>query len=164
MREAPRVVDLPPVHAVAVRGKVPASDLAVFFGDAYRQLYQLAGERGATIVGMPFARYFSVTPGEVDVEAAVPVVALPPLSLPSRIYWIDLPGGPAVELRHIGPYWTMTDSYAALERWLDEHHRAGVDVPREVYLNGPEDTEPEDWVTLIVQPVEPAQPAVQTAA
>ena len=159
MREAPRVVDLPPVHAVAIRGKMPVSDLAVFFGDAYRELCQFASEKGLAIAGMPFARYFSVTPGEVDVEAAVPLVALPPLAVPGRINRVDLPGGPAAELRHIGPYWTMTESYTALERWLDEHHRTRGDVPREVYLKGPEDTEPEEWVTLIVQPLEPVQPA-----
>ena len=94
-------------------------------------------------------------PSGFDVEAVMPVRA--PVAVRGRVAAIELAGGPAVLLTHVGPYDQLMATYATLERWLAEHHRTRSDAVREVYLTNPADGRaPADWVTQVIQPVAPA--------
>jgi effector-binding domain-containing protein len=153
MRNPVQIVELPATHAIAIHAKVPMSDLAVFFGEAFGRLAVFAQAHGTFCSDMPFARYFKVSPEEVEVEALMPVNAT--VAGEGDVIEVDLPPGRAAEIRHVGPYWTLGQTYAELERWMTDHHHTSSDVPREVYLSGPAGLEPEEWETLVVQPIEP---------
>jgi effector-binding domain-containing protein len=60
-----------------------------------------------------------------------------------------------VQIRHVGPYDQLGPTYAAIGRWIEEHHRARADAVREVYLTSPQEVpDPAAWVTLVVQPLQ----------
>ena len=67
-----------------------------------------------------------------------------------------LPAGTFVRATHHGPYEKLNLIYAALMgRWLpDSGRRAKLAPSREIYLNDPESTAPEDLVTDILVPLE----------
>ena len=67
-----------------------------------------------------------------------------------------LPGGDFAMTTHFGSYENLKDTYAALlGRWLpDSGRRFKMGPTREVYLNDPESTAPEDLVTDIYLPLE----------
>lgn len=67
-----------------------------------------------------------------------------------------LPGGDFALTTHFGPYENLKDTYAALlGQWLPGSGRKfKMDPTRELYLNDPESTDPEDLVTDIYLPLE----------
>ncbi len=67
-----------------------------------------------------------------------------------------LPGGEFARTTHFGPYENMKHTYATLlGQWLPEAGRKyKLEPTREVYLNDPESTAPEDLVTDIFLPLD----------
>jgi AraC family transcriptional regulator len=67
-----------------------------------------------------------------------------------------IPGGPYAVLTHFGPYENLSESYAKLlGQWLPRSGRRLRAAPcLEIYLNSPENTEPEDLITDIHAPLE----------
>jgi effector-binding domain-containing protein len=63
-----------------------------------------------------------------------------------------LDGGPAVQVKHIGPYEDLGQTYVILEKWLEQHHRTRAGAVREVYLSGPA-VPPAEHVTVVIQPL-----------
>lgn len=149
MDAAPEMVTLAGTPAIAIRTQLTQAELPAFFGRAFGELAACARDRGA---GPPFARYHRADASGFDVEAVLPVRA--PVAVSGRVAAIELAGGPAVQIKHVGPYDQLMPTYAALDRWLAEHHQARADAVREVYLTNPaEEPDPADWVTLVIQPV-----------
>jgi AraC family transcriptional regulator len=67
---------------------------------------------------------------------------------------IELPAGAYAWARHVGPYDTLPDTYAALMHFVQERGRAFRDAPAmEIYLDGP-DTPPEETRTDVYVAVE----------
>jgi|JI9StandDraft_2_1071091.scaffolds.fasta_scaffold215426_1 effector-binding domain-containing protein len=152
MDTTPELVTLAGTAAIAIRASLGPTELPAFFGPAFGELAACAG---AQVAGPPFARYHRVDASGFDVEAVMPVRA--PVAVRGRVAAIELAGGPAVLLTHVGPYDQLMATYATLERWLAEHHRTRSDAVREVYLTNPADGRaPADWVTQVIQPVAPA--------
>lgn len=135
--------------ALAIRARVAITDLSTFFAGAFSELYHRAG---ALAAGPPFARYHDVGPVDTDVEVIVPVRAA--FGSEGRVNAIELAGGPAVQVRHVGPYEELRSTYETIDRWLVEHHRERADAVREVYLTSPQAVpDPAAWVTLVIQPL-----------
>jgi len=67
-----------------------------------------------------------------------------------------VPGGEYAVTTHLGPYEKLGDSYAGLlGQWLPRSRRMLRSAPCfEVYLNSPENTDPEDLVTDLYAPLE----------
>lgn len=67
-----------------------------------------------------------------------------------------LPGGEFAITTHFGPYENLKDTYAALlGKWLPGSGRKfKMDPTREIYLNDPEGTDPEDLITDVYLPLE----------
>jgi len=155
MDTAPEIITVEPCPAIAIRTELPISELPQFFGDAFHELAERAGDLAA---GPPFARYHRFGPDGVEVEAVMPLSSDIPGG--GRVAAIHLDGGPAVQVRHLGPYDELPATYASIEHWLEEHHRDRADAVREIYLTSPgEVPDPMQWVTVVVQPIrEPVTP------
>jgi AraC family transcriptional regulator len=150
MDTPPEVTNLPPGPALAIRAQVSMTELPHFFGTAFSELAACAADQ---IAGPPFAIYHAFDPAGIDVEAVMPVrSAVPPRG---RVTPIVVDGGPAVQVRHVGPYEELGTAYTAIHDWLEQHQRTAAGPLREVYLTPP--TVPAaEHVTLVIQPLEPA--------
>jgi effector-binding domain-containing protein len=154
MDSTPEVTQLAPGPAIAIRAQVAIAELPKFFADAFHELAERAGD---TVAGPPFARYHHFGDHEVDVEAILPLTSA--ISGAGRVNAIELAGGPAVQIRHVGPYEQLATTYTELEHWIEDHHRDRAEPVREVYLTRPgEVPDPAQWVTLVVQPIREASP------
>jgi effector-binding domain-containing protein len=143
---------LVPQHAAAVRLTVPIAEISRHMGRIFGEVAAWLGHSGVPIVGPPFARYYSVAPEAVDLEAGFPAAA--PVEPHGDVHASELPGGPAVTTMHIGPYEAMEPAYEAIAAWIREHGREAGGAPWEVYLTDPSEVpSPADWRTKIVQPL-----------
>ncbi len=154
----PRIeeISLHPGHGLAVRATLAVDELPRFFGAAFGELAQAVRANGVQFAGPPFARYHTHPPAPVEVEAIMPVTH-PVGALTGRVQLVRLEGGRALQVRHVGPYETMTPAYEALAAWMKEHGVRPSEDAREVYLTDPSVVpDPRRWETLIVQPIAPA--------
>ena len=66
----------------------------------------------------------------------------------------ELPGGPAVVAVHAGPYDQLAETYAAMERWMEQNGLRPGAAAWEHYVTDPaEHPDPADWRTEIYWPV-----------
>jgi effector-binding domain-containing protein len=147
MDSEPEIIQLRAGPAISIRAQISLAELPTFFASAFGEL---AARGAAQIAGSPFAIYHAFDPARIDVEAVMPVRdAIAPIG---RAQPRSLPGGPAVQVRHMGPYEDVASSYTTIERWIADHHRSKAGAVREVYL-----TEPSvpwaEHVTLVIQPI-----------
>jgi effector-binding domain-containing protein len=147
MDTPPELVELAPGPAVAIRAHVSITDLPAFFAGAFAELAACAGDQ---LAGAPFAIYHAFDPKDVDVTAVFPLHA--PVTPSGRVVSIRLDGGPAVQVKHVGPYEDLGQTYGLLEKWLAQHHRTRAGAVREMYLTGPS-VPPTEQVTVVVQPL-----------
>ena len=125
------------------------------------QVCQFAVERGLQIVGRPtfLCHEASVEEAEkanregtADVEIAVPVDRKTDRTDEIRCY--ELAGGTMAKIVHKGPYEASTPTYEKLFAWIGENRKRIVGPIREVYLNDPRETPPEELLTEIYVPIE----------
>jgi effector-binding domain-containing protein len=150
MDTSPQLVELPPGLGIAIRERVPLSQLPAFFGAAFAELGTAGGSQ---MTGPPFAIYHAFDQDAVDVSAAMPVRSR--LAPAGRAVPIELAGGPAVQVEHVGPYDELSATYGAIEKWIAQNHRRRAGAPREIYMTMPT-VPPSQQVTLVVQPLEPS--------
>lgn len=121
------------------------------FGRAFGAAVGKAAAAGAPIVGAPFIVYHDVidehTAGEI--EACVPVPAEMPVEGA-----VDIPAATVAATVHRGPYMEISTAYEAMGAWLAQYGHEPAGPPREIYLNDPADTAPEDLLTEVQFPLE----------
>ena len=67
----------------------------------------------------------------------------------------SLSGGPVAVAMHGGPYDQLTETYAALERWIESNGFRIGGAPWESYLTDPADLpDPAEWRTEVYWPLE----------
>ena len=147
MDSKPEVIQLAPGPGLAIRAQLPQRDLPDFFGGAFHELVACAGDQ---IAGPPFAIYHSFDPVTIDVSAIVPVRNK--VAPRGRVIAIELAGGPAVQIKHVGPYEDLGETYRALQDWLERNHRTREGAVRELYVSMPT-VPPAEHVTYVIQPL-----------
>jgi effector-binding domain-containing protein len=141
-----------PEPVIAIRDHTDMAGIAATMGRAFGELYGYLGQVGAPPAGPPVAIYGRMDPERgVDVEICVPVAR--PLAPAGRIEADTLIGGRVAVTRHRGPYDGLGAAYEATQGWIREHGLRPTGPPRERYLNGPDETPPEELETQIEIPV-----------
>lgn len=144
--------NLPASEAVAIRTTIPLEQLQGFFNDAFLDLSETIKRGGASPVGPPFVRYYSVTPQAADVEAVMSCDRAVPVS--GRVKMMHLDAAQAAIVRHVGRYDKMKPAYDAITEWMNNNGKHPSEAPREVYVTtGAEVPDPSEWVTLVEQPI-----------
>ena len=144
--------NLPESEAVAIRKTLPMSELQGFFDSAFLDLNEVIRGAGASSVGPPFVRYYSVKPDAVDVEAVMSCDR--PVQVSGRIKQLHLEAAQAAIVRHVGRYDKMKPAYEAIEQWMSNNGKRPTEAPREVYVTTvAEVPDPSEWVTLVEQPI-----------
>ena len=144
--------NLPASEAVAIRKTLPMSELQDFFNTAFLDLSTVIREAGASSIGPPFVRYYSVKPEAADVEAVMSCDK--PVQVSGRIKPLHLDAGQAAIVRHVGRYDKMKPAYEAIAQWMSHHGKHPTEAPREVYVTTAlEVPDPSEWVTLVEQPM-----------
>ena len=142
-------VELREQHTAVVRGLVPEEGIPEFLSGAFGEVLGAIGAQGLRPEGMPFGCYVPTADG-FQVEAGFPASAL--VQPTGRVVPSTLPGGPAIQVVHQGPYDAVAAAYAAAEAWLVDHGWSATGPPWEAYLDGPEVAVPRTVVYFPCQP------------
>jgi AraC family transcriptional regulator len=135
-----------------VRTKAPRHELAAAIGTSIGRSYAQAQKSGVAPAGRPFARYPEMSAELITVECGLPTAA--PARGDGPVETGSLQGGPVVVAMHAGHYEQLTQTYAAIERWMEERGLRKGGAPWESYVTDPaEHPDPADWRTLVYWPI-----------
>jgi len=144
--------ELQPQPALIVKRRVARSQIAATIAESLGKTFPYALQNGLAIAGRPFVRYSDVGPGLMTMETGTPLAA--PAPGVGEIEAITLPGGPAAVAVHMGPYDTLQDTYAAIERWMQQQGVRAAGAPWESYITDPaEHPDPANWRTDVYWPI-----------
>jgi AraC family transcriptional regulator len=148
------VKTLPPQQIVFLRHIGPYNQVSAAWG----RLGMWAGMRG--LIG-PSTRFLGVSwddpeitpPEKLRYDAAITISR--PVQPEGEIGVTELPGGEYATLQHKGPYENLSATYRLIfGGWLPASSRELRDVPCfELYLNSPQNTPPEQLLTVIHVPL-----------
>jgi AraC-like DNA-binding protein/effector-binding domain-containing protein len=144
--------ELQPQPALIVKRRVARSEIATTIAESLGKTFPYALQNGLAIAGRPFVRYSDVGPGLMTMETGTPLAE--PAPGVGEIEAITLPGGPAAVAVHMGPYDKLQDTYAALERWMQQQGVRAAGAPWESYITDPaEHPDPANWRTDVYWPI-----------
>lgn len=154
-----RIVDEPQQWTAGVRERVPAAGLTAFFSRAFQETTRVLQAQHVRPTGAPFGKYYGSPTDTIDVEAGFPVGSH--ITGTGDVGPGTLPGGSAVEAMHIGPYDTLEDTYAEIERYMSAANLTPAAVMWENYVTDPEaEPDPQKWQTRICWPFVAGDPPV----
>jgi len=140
-------------HILFVRLRVARHELSSAIGEGLGKAFPYTQRAGLAIAGRPFTRYLSTGPGLYNIEVGIPVAT--PASGEGDVVAGSLYGGPVAVAMHGGQYDQLTETYAALERWIESNGFRIGGAPWESYLTDPADLpDPAEWRTEVYWPLE----------
>ena len=144
--------DIPSQPFMFVRMRVGRNEISTAIGEGLGKAFPYAMRLGLAIAGRPLTRYLSTGPGLYEIEVGMPVS--PAGTGEGDVQAGSLPGGPVAVAVHAGPYDQLTETYAALERWIEANGFRIGGAPWESYITDPADhPDPAEWRTEVYWPL-----------
>lgn len=144
--------EIAPQPVLFVRARASRQELAGAIGKGVGASYGRAHQAGAALAGPPFTRYPELGAGLLTIESGMPVAVPTPGEGPVEAG--ELPGGPVVVAIHAGAYDQLSETYAAMERWMESHGVRAAGAPWESYLTDPADhPDQANWRTAVYWPI-----------
>ena len=144
--------EIAPAHVLIVRARCARGEISKTIGECLGKAFPYAMRIGVPLAGRPFTRYLSTGPGLFTFEAGCVVGQAAPGE--GDVEAAMLPGGPAVVAMHAGPYETLADTYAEMQRWVEKNGYEFAGPPWESYISDPaEHPDPADWRTEVYWPI-----------
>jgi AraC family transcriptional regulator len=135
-----------------IRRRIARHELQATLAECFGKVYGHCQKAGLPLAGRPLTRYLSTGPGLWTIEAGTPLAATAPGV--GEIEAGFLSGGPAAVGVHAGSYDQLTDTYAAIERWIEVSGLRTGGPPWESYVTDPaEHPDPTDWRTEVYWPL-----------
>jgi len=142
----------PPYHLASMHCTTTAEDIV---HDSSELMYRLFDElTKANVQQQAPCMCINEPPnksGAITVRACVGLLSGDSLGEPVEV--VDVPGGPAAWLTHVGSYEELGIAYHALSAWIQEHGHDQRDSLREIYYNDPAHTETEALKTEVLVPI-----------
>jgi AraC family transcriptional regulator len=140
-------------NILIVRLRAARHEIANAIGEGLGKAFPYSQRMGLAIAGRPFTRYLTTGPGLFSIEVGMPVATVPQGE--GAVEAGTLPGGPVAVAMHGGPYDQLSETYAALERWIEANGYRVGGAPWESYITDPADhPDPADWRTEVFWPLE----------
>ena len=140
-------------NILSVRLRAGRHEIASAIGEGLGKAFPYSQRLGLAIAGRPFTRYLSTGPGLFSIEVGMPVATAPQGE--GVVEAGTLPAGPVAVATHAGPYDQLSETYAALERWIESNGYRIGGAPWESYITDPADhPDPADWRTEVYWPLE----------
>jgi len=145
-------IERPEQPILFIRRRVSRGELQAMLAECFGKLYGHGHAAGLPIAGFPLARYVSTGPELWTVEAAIPLAKT--AAGEGEMEAGLLPGGPAVMGVHAGPYESLPETNAVIERWIEANKLRVNGAPWEWYVTDPgQHPNPADWRTQVYWPL-----------
>ncbi len=144
-------VETPPVLAASLRLR---TDLASIGADLGAAMGRTFGAIGGAAAGAPYVVYHDVIDVDTDgdIEVCIPVRA-GTTSTDDGVEVGSTAGALVARTVHQGAYDQIAPAYHALTTWIHEHGHAVAGPPREIYLDDPTTTAPDEVRTEVQWPI-----------
>lgn len=143
------------VASLSVRTSLAGIGEAISQG--FTTLVSAVGAAGVQPDGAPFIIYHDIIDEQTDgdIEMCVPV---PDGTSPAgdTVVGKAIPAAAVAWTTHRGPYAEIAPAYHTVTGWIQDHGHQMAGAPREIYLNDPQVTLPEDLLTEVQFPVQEA--------
>lgn len=144
--------ELDPQPILFIQREVPFSKLQETMGECFGKLYGYGQSKGLAIAGQPIARYVKVGPGLWTVDFVMPLAE--PAAGEGEMVAGSLYAGPVAFAVHEGPYEQLSDTGAAIERWVKDRGFEVAGPPWESYVTDPaSEPNPSKWRTDVFWPL-----------
>lgn len=149
----PTIVTLTPVRAAVVEGTgVPMTAIRDFFDSSFQLLGAAVAQQGVAPATAAFARYAGQPTDTVDLAVGFGVG--PDFVATEEVSVMEIPGGRAGQLVHVGGYDTLGASWDRLVGWLQGQGEPLADWFLEEYLTEPvPGADPADMRTRLSYPL-----------
>ncbi len=138
-----------------IRKRVAPAELQQTMAECFGALYGHGQAAGLAIAGHPMTRYAATGPGLWTADFIMPLTA--PAAANGSMQSGTLAAGPVAFAVHHGPYDQLPATYAAIERWIEEHGFEAGGPPWESYITDPGETpDPAEWRTEVFWPLQAA--------
>jgi len=138
--------------ALIIRRRIARNELQPTLADCFGRVFGHCQKVGIPLDGRPFTRYLTTGPGLWTIEAGKPLAT--PATGDGEIEAVTLPAGPVAFAVHGGLYDQLTETYAAVERWMESNGFRPAGAPWESYITDPaEHPDPADWRTEVYWPL-----------
>jgi len=144
--------ELNPQPFLFVRLKAGRYEISNAIAEGLGKAFPYVMEAGLPIAGRPTARYLTTGPGLFDMQIGVPLAVA--AAGQGDVQSGELPGGPIALGVHAGPYDQLSETYAAIERWMEANGYEPGGAPWESYVTDPADfPDTKDWRTEVYWPM-----------
>jgi len=142
----------PAQPVLSVRTTTSVADLPSVMGNAYMTIFQHLAGLGKQPAGSPFVTYYNMDMNNLDIEIGYPVEGS--VAGAGEVRATEIPAETVAMCEYTGPYQEMPPAYDALQAWVEEHGYTPTGVTREIYLNDPSVTPPQELRTRIIFPLQ----------
>jgi len=145
--------ELSPQPFLFVQSKAGRHEIAKAIAESLGKAFPYVMQKGLPIAGRPTARYLTAGPGLFDMQIGVPIAT--PSAGEGDVQSGELPGGATAVAVHAGSYDSLSETYAAMERWMEANGYRPGRGPWESYVTDPGDfPDVKDWRTEVYWPLE----------
>jgi effector-binding domain-containing protein len=149
----PVIVELQSAPFAFIELKSSLADMPRVIGQGFGTLAGMFGKAGAAMAGNPMAHYLAFDAQSVTFELGFPVLESDTAKLLAAGLSIGrTPGGRNMTDTHVGPYSTVSETYAAMEEAMKALGVTGSKDMWESYLSPPE-TPPAEIRTDVIWPL-----------
>lgn len=137
-----------------IQARVPRTELQPLFAKSFGEIFGLCMKKGYAMAGHPMARYVDFSQAMVTVDCILPLQQAGEGE--GDIQAGELQAGPVAFAVHSGPYEELQETYAAIEKWIDEQGLQRNGPPWEWYVTDPgSEPDPQKWQTEVYYPITP---------
>jgi len=129
-------------------------------GPLFGTLYEWLQKKGAIVKGTPMMGVYYDDPNKTPAAKCRAEICYPVsghLTPEGNVAFKELPATDVVYMTHKGPYQKIGNTYNQVFNWILNNRYQVTGPCREVYLNSPDQTKPEDLLTEIQVPVTKGQ-------
>lgn len=140
------------MHALTMKVECKASEIGSKYMETYTLIQKSMKEQGLKEAGHPFGVYQSYSTEKVEMEPGIPTDKAGKSK--GNINAVELKGGNALKVTHIGPYSGLMPVYTAIPAYAKEHNKQISGSPWEVYVTDPgNEKDSTKWITEVYFPV-----------
>jgi AraC family transcriptional regulator len=124
-------------------------------GLVLEKLMKWVSEENVKVIGAPFSLYYTdpsmVEPDEMVYDMGIPIAN--DVEGNNDIKIKEIPKHTVISSIHKGKYTTLTETYMGIWQYIEENKYVPNGVPKEIYLNNPQEVSPEELLTEVQFPI-----------
>jgi len=141
------------IHYMSVRDTASMATIGQKLGMHYHEIGEVMKKQGLKMAGAPFAIYYTMSPSNWDMEAAIQVDKAGKAD--GHVKPGLIKAGNTAMTHYFGAYDKIHSTYIALDSWITQNNKKITGAPWEMYMTDPMmEKDTAKWETDVYFPIE----------